>query len=73
MTVADPRLPAGYEGMKRREKTIPPQGQVRIPEAIERLVRNSAKRRTSRTTQPSGNRNLTRSRPPRRTWRSSRN
>jgi hypothetical protein len=28
----------GYEGMKQREKTIPPQGKIRIPEAIERLV-----------------------------------
>ena len=24
--------------MKQREKTIPPQGQVRLPEAVERLV-----------------------------------
>ena len=31
-------LRAGYEGMKQREKAIPPQGKVRIPEAIERLV-----------------------------------
>ena len=35
---AEPLLLAGYEGMKQREKTIPPQGQVRITEAIERLV-----------------------------------
>ena len=35
---AEPLLLAGYEGMKQREKTIPPQGKVRIPEAIERLV-----------------------------------
>ena len=38
----DPGAPglllAGYEGMKQREKTIPPQGQVRLPEAVERLV-----------------------------------
>src|SRR5205085_3919931 len=35
---AEPLLLAGYEGMKQREKTIPPPGQIRIPEAIERLV-----------------------------------
>jgi serine/threonine protein kinase len=35
---AEPLLLAGYEGMKQREKTIPPQGNTRIPEAIERLV-----------------------------------
>ncbi len=35
---AEPLLLAGYEGMKQREKTIPEQGKVRIPEAIERLV-----------------------------------
>ena len=35
---AESLLRAGYEGMKQREKTIPPQGQVRLPEAIERLV-----------------------------------
>ena len=28
----------GYEGIKQREKTIPPQGLVRIPEALDRLV-----------------------------------
>ena len=37
-TAAEPLLLAGYEGLKQREKTIPPEGQVRIPEAIERLV-----------------------------------
>ena len=36
---AEPLLRAGYEGLKQREKTIPEQGKVRIPEAIERLVR----------------------------------
>ncbi len=35
---AEPLLLAGYEGMKQREKTIPPPGKVRIPEAVERLV-----------------------------------
>jgi eukaryotic-like serine/threonine-protein kinase len=35
---AEPLLLAGYEGMKQREKTIPPQGKIRITEAIERLV-----------------------------------
>ena len=35
---AEPLLLAGYEGMKQRAKTIPPQGKMRIPEAIERLV-----------------------------------
>ncbi len=35
---AEPLLLAGYEGMKQRAKTIPPQGSTRIPEAIERLV-----------------------------------
>jgi serine/threonine protein kinase/tetratricopeptide (TPR) repeat protein len=35
---AEPLLLAGYEGMKQREKTIPPQGAVRLPEAADRLV-----------------------------------
>jgi tetratricopeptide (TPR) repeat protein len=35
---AEPLLTEGYEGMKRREKTIPPQGKVRLIEAAERLV-----------------------------------
>ncbi len=35
---AEPLLRKGYEGMKQREKTIPPQGKDRIPEAIERLI-----------------------------------
>jgi len=35
---AEPLLLAGYEGMKKREKTIPPQGLVRLPEAIDRLI-----------------------------------
>jgi tetratricopeptide (TPR) repeat protein len=35
---AEPLLLAGYEGMKRREERIPPQGKVRLTEAIERLV-----------------------------------
>jgi eukaryotic-like serine/threonine-protein kinase len=35
---AEPLLLAGYEGMKRREKTIPPPGRVRIPDALDRLI-----------------------------------
>jgi tetratricopeptide (TPR) repeat protein len=35
---AEPLLKAGYEGMKARAKTIPPQGKVRLIEAVERLV-----------------------------------
>ena len=35
---AEPLLVKGYEGMKAREKTIPPQGNIRIPEALDRLI-----------------------------------
>ena len=35
---AEPLLLAGYEGMKAREAKIPPQGKVRLTEALERLV-----------------------------------
>ncbi len=35
---AEPLLLKGYQGMKEREKTIPPQGEDRLPEAVERLV-----------------------------------
>jgi serine/threonine protein kinase len=35
---AEPLLLAGYEGMKKREDEIPPQGKVRLTEALERLV-----------------------------------
>ncbi len=35
---AEPLLLKGYEGMKQREKTIPPQGNNRIPEALDRLI-----------------------------------
>jgi tetratricopeptide (TPR) repeat protein len=35
---AEPLLLKGYEGMKAREKSIPPQGSTRIPEALERLI-----------------------------------
>ena len=35
---AEPLLLTGYEGMKQREKTIPEQGKIRLPEAVERLV-----------------------------------
>ncbi len=35
---AEPLLLAGYDGMKQREAKIPPQGKVRLTEAVERLV-----------------------------------
>jgi tetratricopeptide (TPR) repeat protein len=35
---AEPLLLAGYEGLKAREKTIPPEAAGRIPEALDRLV-----------------------------------
>ena len=35
---AESLLIAGYEGMKQREATIPPQGKDRLPEALEHLV-----------------------------------
>jgi tetratricopeptide (TPR) repeat protein len=35
---AEPLLLAGYEGMKQREKSIPPPGKIRLPEAALRLV-----------------------------------
>ena len=35
---AEPLLIAGYDGMKRREPTIPPPAKDRLPEALERLV-----------------------------------
>ncbi len=35
---AEPLLLKGYEGMKQREKTIPPQGSTRLPEALDRLI-----------------------------------
>jgi hypothetical protein len=35
---AEPLLVAGYEGMKQREATLPPQARVRLTEALERLV-----------------------------------
>jgi tRNA A-37 threonylcarbamoyl transferase component Bud32 len=35
---AEPLLVAGYEGMKRREATILPQGRISLTEALERLV-----------------------------------
>ena len=35
---AEPLLLKGYEGMKAREKAIPPQGATRLPEAARRLV-----------------------------------
>ncbi len=36
---AEPLLLAGYEEMKKREDKIPPQGKIRLTEALERLVR----------------------------------
>ena len=35
---AEPLLRAGYEGLKARAKAIPPQGKIRLVEALERLV-----------------------------------
>jgi hypothetical protein len=35
---AEPLLVKGYEGMKDRKAAIPPQAEVRISEALERLV-----------------------------------
>jgi hypothetical protein len=35
---AEPLLLSGYAGMKKREVQIPPQGKVRLLEAVERLV-----------------------------------
>lgn len=37
-TDAEPLLLAGYEGMKKREGTIPPQGKPRLTEAVQRLI-----------------------------------
>ena len=35
---AEPLLLAGYEGLKQREESIPPPGQIRLPEALDRLI-----------------------------------
>jgi tetratricopeptide (TPR) repeat protein len=35
---AEPLLFKGYEGMKKQEKSIPPQGTTRLPEALDRLI-----------------------------------
>jgi len=35
---AEPLLLKSYQGMKEREKTIPPQGKVRLTEAVDRLI-----------------------------------
>jgi tetratricopeptide (TPR) repeat protein len=35
---AEPLLLAGYEGMKKQEAQIPPQGKVRLTEAVQRVV-----------------------------------
>jgi tetratricopeptide (TPR) repeat protein len=37
-TDSEPLLVKGYEGMKKREKSIPPQGRNRLPEALDRLI-----------------------------------
>ena len=37
-TDAEPLLLEGYEGMKKRERTIPPGGKPRIPEVLDRLI-----------------------------------
>jgi serine/threonine protein kinase/tetratricopeptide (TPR) repeat protein len=36
---AEPLLLQGYEGMRQRQDQIPPPGKLRLPEALERLVR----------------------------------
>jgi hypothetical protein len=36
---AEPLLTAGYEGMKKREATVPPESKSRLPLALDRLVR----------------------------------
>ena len=33
-----PMLMAGFEGLRARESTIPPQGKVRVPECLDRLI-----------------------------------
>ncbi|MBL8855663.1 MAG: serine/threonine protein kinase [Planctomycetaceae bacterium] len=38
LTEAEPLLASGYEGLKQREATIPPQASSRIPEALDRLI-----------------------------------
>ena len=35
---AEPLLLASYEGLKKDEKAIPPQGKINIPNAIQRLI-----------------------------------
>ncbi|MBL8820943.1 MAG: hypothetical protein JNJ77_00010 [Planctomycetia bacterium] len=35
---AEPLLIKGYEGLKQREKTIPPRSSTRLPEALDRLI-----------------------------------
>jgi hypothetical protein len=35
---AEPLLLKGYEGMKAQEEKVPPQGKIRLPEAIDRLI-----------------------------------
>ena len=35
---AEPLLHAGYEGMRQRTEKIPPEGKIRLTEAVERLV-----------------------------------
>ena len=39
---AEPLLRKGYEGMKQREKTIPPGASTRLPEALDRLIELSS-------------------------------
>jgi hypothetical protein len=35
---AEPLLLAGYQGMKKQQAKIPPQGRARLAEAVERLL-----------------------------------
>ena len=37
-TEAEPLLLDGYEGLKQREEKVPPQGKLRLTEALQRLV-----------------------------------
>jgi eukaryotic-like serine/threonine-protein kinase len=39
LAAAEPLLLAGYDGLKQREAKIPPQGKVRLVEALERLLK----------------------------------
>src|SRR5271157_1117852 len=65
---AEPLLLAGYEGIKKQEKTMPPRGNTRTPKRSSAWC-NFARRRARRTTRPGGGRSW---RPERRRNRSQR-